>query len=62
MRLALYYLAGSFRIMNNVVIPVVIVVFVHDFSEQHFIMTRIKNIKNVTRCRDSRSAKSIETR
>jgi len=24
--------------------------------------TRIKNIKNVTRCRDSRSAKSIETR
>jgi len=26
------------------------------------ICTRIKNIKNVTRCRDSRSAKSIETR
>ena len=26
------------------------------------IITRIKNIKNVTRCRDSRSAKSIETR
>jgi len=26
------------------------------------IYTRIKNIKNVTRCRDSRSAKSIETR
>ena len=25
-------------------------------------ITRIKNIKNVTRCRDSRSAKSIETR
>ena len=24
--------------------------------------TRIKNIKNVTRCRDSRSTKSIETR
>jgi len=24
--------------------------------------TRIKNIENVTRCRDSRSAKSIETR
>jgi len=24
--------------------------------------TRIKNIKNVTRCRDSRSVKSIETR
>jgi len=34
---------------------------------QHYITvdyntTRIKNIKNVTRCRDSRSAKSIETR
>jgi len=29
----------------------------------HFtLQTRIKNIKNVTRCRDSRSAKSIETR
>ena len=27
-----------------------------------YIYTRIKNIKNVTRCRDSRSAKSIETR
>jgi len=26
------------------------------------IITRIKNIKNATRCRDSRSAKSIETR
>ena len=26
------------------------------------IITRIKNIKNVTRCRDSRSAKSIETK
>jgi len=26
------------------------------------VYTRIKNIKNVTRCRDSRSAKSIETR
>ena len=26
------------------------------------ISTRIRNIKNVTRCRDSRSAKSIETR
>jgi len=24
--------------------------------------TRIKNIKNVTRCRDGRSAKSMETR
>ena len=27
-----------------------------------YIYTRIKNIKNVTRCRDSRSAKSVETR
>ena len=44
--------------------------FVHPTSPQPFtvhskrwhIMTRIKNIKNVTRCRDSRSAKSIETR
>ena len=25
-------------------------------------ITRIKNIENVTRCRDNRSAKSIETR
>ena len=28
----------------------------------NYLATRIKNIKNVTRCRDSRSAKSIETR
>jgi len=28
----------------------------------HNVATRIKNIKNVTRCRDSRSAKTIETR
>jgi len=28
----------------------------------HLVTTRIKNIKNVTRCRDSSSAKSIETR
>jgi len=32
-------------------------------TRQHTILiTRIRNIKNVTRCRDSRSAKSIETR
>ena len=31
-------------------------------STDSMIITRIKNIKNVTRCRDSRSAKSIETR
>jgi len=31
-------------------------------SSQCKVMTRIKNIKNVTRCRDSTSAKSIETR
>ena len=31
-------------------------------AEVFLVYTRIKNIKNVTRCRDSRSAKSIETR
>ena len=31
-------------------------------AKKNVTWTRIKNIKNVTRCRDSRSAKSIETR
>jgi len=35
---------------------------VHVYRSDTLRMTRIKNIKNVTRCRDSRSAKSIETR
>jgi len=33
-----------------------------DSADMQYMLTRIKNIKNVTRCRDSRSAKSIETR
>ena len=34
----------------------------HASAPKKVTWTRIKNIKNVTRCRDSRSAKSIETR
>ena len=34
----------------------------HESAAKKMTWTRIKNIKNVTRCRDSRSAKSIETR
>jgi len=47
-----------------------LIVLIHEGVHIHYIgkkivlhsVTRIKNIKNVTRCRDSRSAKSIETR
>jgi len=36
--------------------------YVINLETEQFYATRINNIKNATRCRDSRSAKSIETR
>jgi len=58
------------QLLQSIVFVTVVPVTVHTTSlkakhsacSAHHRYTRIKNITNVTRCRDSRSAKSIETR